>query len=342
MRTLDGVCRLSIIIPVFNVENYVMDCLGSLYCQDLCENDFEVIIVNDGSTDGSMQLVKRMAQNHSNIRIYNQKNLGPSAARNLAIKNSIGKYLLFIDSDDFLLPKKISLLLKIAEDQNLELLRADYLNCDEQGNIVKKKENIHLSRSSYANTIIDGSILFSRIFDMEFFTPLLLLNRKFILENNLFFEEGIYFEDVDFSTRLSFVVRRAMFVPIIFYVYRLRQNSITHTIDLKKAKDLVYVINKLWNWLQYGKFGDNMTDAVLQNITHLSTYLFIRLAEPKLYQKKEEVLTFYKLKFLPIKGSAKEMIIAFIYNIMGKFCIACLHPFVCMKLKLKKLRNAFG
>ena len=60
MRTLDGVCRLSIIIPVFNVENYVMDCLGSLYCQDLCENDFEVIIVNDGSTDGSMQLVKRM------------------------------------------------------------------------------------------------------------------------------------------------------------------------------------------------------------------------------------------------------------------------------------------
>ncbi len=326
--------RLSIIIPVFNVEKYIIDCLNSLYQQNLSENDFEIILINDGSTDQSANLINSFSQSHSNIKMYYQKNSGPSAARNLGIQKAIGEYLLFIDSDDFLLPNKIPLLLQIAEKNQLEVLRADYLNSKENGKIVKYEKSIISSRRIYSNKIIKGDILYSKIFCMEFFTPLLLLNRTFILKNNLYFHEGIYFEDIDFSTRLSLVVTRAMFTPITFYIYRLRENSITHSINLKKVKDLTDIINTLQNSVDRNRFNYPMKQSVLQNITHLSVYLFIRLSEPLLYPHKKEILSTYKVGYLSITGGLKEKIIAILYNLTGKHLIRILHPFVYVKLQL--------
>lgn len=325
--------RLSIIIPLYNVESYIIQCLDSIYLQKLLEEEFEVIVVDDGSTDNSFLLVKEYQLKHNNIRIFKQKNSGPSAARNKAIKEAKGEYILFVDSDDFLLPNKLFKLLEIAELNKVEVLRANYQTCHDLSALIENREP-YLTRKFYLNKIIDGKVLYTSIFCKEFFTPLLLLNRNFVLNNSLFFEEGIYFEDVDFSTRLSMITRRAMYVPEIFYVYRLRKGSITHSINIKKIKDLQYVIRKLYK-LCYERDNALLKKEVLENITHLGTYMILRLSEPIIYSKTKNILDEFELPKFKISGTIKEKIIAFLYNIMGINLVNLIYPIMYLKLKIK-------
>lgn len=325
--------RLSIIIPLYNVESYIIQCLDSIYLQKLLEDEFEVIVVDDGSTDNSFLLVKEYQLKHNNIRIFKQKNSGPSAARNKAIKEAKGEYILFVDSDDFLLPNKLFKLLEIAELNKVEVLRANYQTCHDLSALIENREP-YLTREFYLNKIIDGKVLYTSIFCKEFFTPLLLLNRSFLLNNSLFFEEGIYFEDVDFSTRLSMITNRAMYVPEIFYVYRLRKGSITHSINIKKIKDLQYVIRKLYK-LCYERDNALLKKEVLENITHLGTYMILRLSEPIIYSKTKNILDEFELPKLKISGTIKEKIIASLYNIMGINLVKLIHPIMYLKLKIK-------
>ena len=95
--------KLSIIIPVYNVENYVDTCIESLYKQGISEYEFEVILINDGSTDNSLSIIQEYENKYSNITIISQKNQGLSTTRNNGIKLAKGEYLLFVDSDDLII-----------------------------------------------------------------------------------------------------------------------------------------------------------------------------------------------------------------------------------------------
>ena len=99
--------RLSIIIPMYNAEKYIRRCVTSIYHQGLVLNDFEVIVINDGSTDSSVQIIKNLCQVYTNLILINKENEGQGAARNLGIDMARGNYLFFIDSDDYLLENQI-------------------------------------------------------------------------------------------------------------------------------------------------------------------------------------------------------------------------------------------
>ena len=106
--------ELSIIIPVCNVEQYIGPCLESVYRQGLRDDTFEIIIVNDGSTDNGMEVVKGIMRHHYNILVINQENAGPSVSRNAGMEKATGEYVLFVDSDDLLMDNGLSLLLQKA------------------------------------------------------------------------------------------------------------------------------------------------------------------------------------------------------------------------------------
>jgi glycosyltransferase involved in cell wall biosynthesis len=114
--------KLSVIIPVYNVEEYLEECVENLYFQDLEEDHFEVILINDGSTDNSLRVAEELKTRHSNIVIFSQKNSGQSVARNKGIELSEGEYLFFIDSDDFIIRNAIQKLLALAYQSNLSFL----------------------------------------------------------------------------------------------------------------------------------------------------------------------------------------------------------------------------
>ena len=95
--------KLSIVIPVYNAEMYISDCLESIFRQGLSNDDFEVIIINDGSTDNSMKAIADIAERHPNIRVTTQPNSGTSVARNHGIAQTTGTYVMFVDADDLLI-----------------------------------------------------------------------------------------------------------------------------------------------------------------------------------------------------------------------------------------------
>ena len=123
--------KLSIIIPVYNVEKYILPCLESVFRQGLDDKCYEVIIVNDGTQDKSMEVINKIICSHDNIKIINQKNQGLSVARNNGIEASTGEYLMFIDSDDLLIENSIHTLLESTLDKP-DIIVAELLKMNDE------------------------------------------------------------------------------------------------------------------------------------------------------------------------------------------------------------------
>ena len=130
--------QISIIVPIYNVENYVLLSLESIYKQGLDEESFEVILINDGSTDKSMEIIADFILHHKNIIVINQENQGLSVARNNGIAHARGEYILMPDSDDLLIENSLPTLLDLAIKNQADLVVADFIEMyDEQ---IKKKK----------------------------------------------------------------------------------------------------------------------------------------------------------------------------------------------------------
>lgn len=119
--------KLSIIVPVYNVEKYLSKCLESLIHQTL--QDIEIICVDDGSTDSSLEILKSFAKTDSRIKVFSQKNQGQSAARNLALKHAKGEYLGFVDSDDWVDLDYFEKLYRVAKSSNCDIACAGFKRC---------------------------------------------------------------------------------------------------------------------------------------------------------------------------------------------------------------------
>ena len=127
------VIQLSVIIPVYNVEAYIKKCVLSLQHQDISQEEIELIIINDGSPDNCKGVVLELMQSFPNIIFIDQENKGVSKARNAGIDKSRGKYLLFIDPDDYVAPNAFSRILKTSNQQHAEIVFLGYqfLNADD-------------------------------------------------------------------------------------------------------------------------------------------------------------------------------------------------------------------
>ncbi|MCD7850494.1 MAG: glycosyltransferase [Parabacteroides sp.] len=329
--------KLSIIVPVYNVEQYLETCLQSLYQQSFSTECFEVVIVNDGSTDNSMDIVRRYMGIYDNIRLIEQINQGLSVARNNGAMQAVGDYLLFVDSDDFLFSDSIPSLLSKALDNDLDVLRAEYQNCGEEGTLLRQTK-LRLSKVEYENRLIDGDLLYQHVLSEEFFVPLFLIKRSFFLSNNLSFEEGRYFEDIIFTLQLSLAAKRVMYVSDVFYVYRLRNNSITHSINKKKMTDLVSIIIKMKQYSMDTVQSMDTRHVLEENITHLSVCLFLRVAEFALKDRRAILTPLLTNHLYPliVNGGVKEKIISLLFNLIGINVVVLLAPIVRLKEKVFK------
>ena len=124
---------LTYIVPLYNTEAYVLRCLQSIVSQGIDDGQYEVLVVDDGSTDGSHAVVEAFAQEHPQVRLLEQKNAGVSAARNLAMDNARGRYLQFVDSDDYLVDGVMAPLLRRAVDERLDVVLFNYRSVDMNG-----------------------------------------------------------------------------------------------------------------------------------------------------------------------------------------------------------------
>lgn len=233
---------VSIIIPIYNVEPYLKKCLESIVLL-LKNTNIEIICVNDGSTDNSNKIINEYHKNYDRLNLINQKNSGLSAARNAGLRIAKGEYVAFIDSDDYIDAEKLIEIAKYAQSKNSDIAVGDYWEFDDDCPSNKVKQIIPASIGmSYS-----GLSFFQR-----FYKPLRsvvwrnIYKRSFLIDNYLWFHEGVCFEDVEFTPIAFSKATQIVYTGIPFYYYRKRNNSITTSKSSdKKVKDAI----KIWQIL---------------------------------------------------------------------------------------------
>lgn len=215
--------RLSIIIPFYNVEQYIAQCLDSVYRQDIPEEEYEVICVDDCSPDNSIAIVEEYAKNHSNLVIVrNQYNRKLGGARNAGMEVAKGKYIWFVDSDDFIEANCFKKLLSIAQNEGLDMLHFNYVDYPNDATPYRRPID---------TDVMTGTDMW---FDSNFiwFHDLVtawrkLYKRQFLIDNNIQFAEHIMFEDNDYAIVAFANAQRVKHVALCAYHYRNNPNSIT-------------------------------------------------------------------------------------------------------------------
>ena len=225
---------ISVIVPVYNVEEYLEECLTSIQHQTF--TDIEVILVNDGSTDRSKEICERYCQQDSRFKLINQKNQGLSVARNRGVKESIGEYIMFVDSDDVVKENIVEVLLSYLKED------VDLVEC----NLTQNKEE--LQKNKPIRVVFEGNSPESLIKCIAFkevkFCAFTKLYRRELVEKVPFLE-GVIYEDVYTGMNYLKYIRKMVVVDLKGYYYRVRPNSIMTTSFNEKNLDIITVGNQL-------------------------------------------------------------------------------------------------
>ena len=223
---------ISVIIPVYNVENYVLDCLQSVAAQTKTK-DVECILVDDCGTDKSVSLAEQFISTYVGeiafALFHHPQNRGLSAARNTGIKNAKGKYLFFLDSDDTIKQDCLDMLFSLAEKYHADMVQGSYVSDLES---MKHFEKSQLPEFSDDKSFIKRTLL---NYDVN---PVMaqnrLVRRQLVVENNLWFKEGIIHEDLYWNFFLAKVVERICFCKQKTYFYRSTPGSITNKVNIER------------------------------------------------------------------------------------------------------------
>ena len=225
---------ISVIVPVYNVEEYLEECLESIKNQTY--TNIEVILVNDGSTDGSREICERFCQKDSRFKLINQENQGQSVARNRGVKESAGEFIMFVDSDDVIKKNVLEVLLPYMKTE------VDIVEC----RMTRKKEEFYLNKPS--KIVFEGNakeaILNCIAIKEVKFCPVTKLYRREIVEKVPFLEGYIY---KDVFTGINYLkhMRKIVVVDYIGYYYRVRPNSTMTKSFTEKDLDIFQVGNQL-------------------------------------------------------------------------------------------------
>ncbi len=270
--------KLSVIIPVFNVERYLAECLDSVVSQDF--NSFEVLCVDDGSTDRSGTILDSYARKYPFVHAFHTANQGLGAARNCGLRNAHGEYILFVDSDDLLHKGALSEMYNEARHNDLDVFLFDsdviYENEQLENQYYKRYTTTYsLPRSKEYADITDGQTMFLLMKNdgnLRVNAWLKLIRRSFLIQNGILFPQGIIFEDGVFDFACLMAAQRTRHRKMILYSYRIREKSI-----MRSPITIQHVYSKYRCYLEYANIisrfhlRDEMTKSALSQMASMRT-----------------------------------------------------------------------
>lgn len=265
---------LSFIVPIYNVEDYLDRCIQSLLRQGLDENIYEIILVNDGSTDSSLTICQNYRDSHENIRVISQENQGAGPARNTGIREAHGDYLCFVDSDDYLTENKICSIIKY---------------CDGQNKLIRFWCKIVHQSTRYEGAEPDGQVYFQgqgleylRKYGLEAFCWNYLYKRDFLERNNLQYSSDIFGEDFLFINEVLFANPNTISLAYYVYCYVIRDNTASTTKtkehSRKCVENLIGELNIIKQQLNlYRKNDHTLYEKCMISIDNKMINLFSRM-----------------------------------------------------------------
>lgn len=283
--------KLSIIIPIYNVEKYIRKCVESCLAQDLPKDEYEIIVVNDGTPDNSVciveDIISREFQKNGccNIRIITRKNGGLSAARNTGFREAKGQYVWFVDSDDWIEPNVLKTLTSSAISAALDVLCFNLRFAYGDGN-TKDNRIVHTN-----DDLFKGEDFLCKV-AMPVMAWLAIYSREFLNKNNLQFLEGIIHEDQEFTPRAYCLAERIAFCDMAVYNYLQREGGIMKSKqNTRRCKDLLTVADSLYVFTRHHlKKGTIAYDKMMEKVSFAFT----------------QSLAYYDSKEFPVKQYCKK------------------------------------
>lgn len=272
--------KISIIVPVYNVEQYISDCLESIVSQNT--NEIEALLIDDGSTDNSLAICREYAAKFENIKVFHQENKGLGYTRNRGVDLARGEYLAFLDSDDYVPSDIYHKLYLVAKKTNADIILGKAMRFDSTSrklytpyatDRVFEKEELFVVSPSTIPYVIHNGIVANKLY-----------KRKFVQDNNLRFLEGVHYEDTYFSLAAYNAANRMAILPVVTYFWRMRELgdlSISQQVySLKNLRDRIYVNNTCdseinlkkefteeWTFFKY----NNLINSFVTDITKVNT-----------------------------------------------------------------------
>ncbi len=303
MKFQNSIPDVSIIVPVYNVEKYVEKCLLSLLAQN-CGCSYEIIVVDDGSEDGSSAIVDRIAEGSDIIRVFRRPNAGLSAARNMGLSYARGKYVIFVDSDDYVETNYISALYHAAEDNDVQIACCNYRRVNDEGTVsvgcfLKHRSGVFSSELMLGDLLEDITVrgyVWNKIF-----------LRSLFMDNGIEFPVGMTFEDVSVMPKLF---RRAEKIAVIkdeLYNYVSHKGSITGSIKSASVEDYVRAYGEIRRFLEEENIYKDYKNIFKGLGRKTAATIFVMLLRCKSNEPRLDVLKTYgrlsgRLKFYSGNG----------------------------------------
>ncbi|WP_294725981.1 glycosyltransferase family 2 protein [uncultured Fusobacterium sp.] len=336
--------KISIMIPVYNTSKYLEKCLKSITNQSLKE--IEIICVNDGSTDNSLEILKRFQNQDKRIIIINKENGGLTSARNAALKIAKGEYSLNIDSDDWIEQGYLSKIYYKAKAEELDMLITDINYCYE---MAEGKYNYRIEKDLLMNNdkVFNGKEYLKNFFENNFlgYTWNKLIRTELYKQNNLKYNEKIFlFEDVELILRISYLCKKIGKLNEAFYCYRQGENNGVSKIKLKNLTDMTICFNSLIDFYQ------NKEEWILKELIQIKKLFYTSEILSNKYDNFDEynniLLDYFNYikneKFITEKftsknkrlfGKNERLFLCFSYNLIK------ILPLKLLVKALQKLRN---
>lgn len=235
---------ISVIAPAYNIASFIGDCIKSILKQSF--KDFELIIVDDGSTDDTLKICHEYEKEDSRIKILESNHQGVGAARNLGLANSLGKYIAFIDGDDMVHQRYLEILYHTLLNFN-----ADIVNVGFERKTTVSKDWTESNLGSYKPVVFTADDIYNYMFaGLKCTTVWAMLYKKSLLENHKFDKFSVS-EDVEYNSRVYQAVKRYIYIPLPLYFYRDRINSaVTSRFNLSKLDGMRAIEKTYYNILQ--------------------------------------------------------------------------------------------
>jgi glycosyltransferase EpsH len=280
--------KVSIIVPVYNVEKYIDKCLKSLVNQTLKE--IEIIVINDGSPDNSQKIIDKYVKKYpTKVKSFITENGGQGSARNFGIQKAQGEYILYVDSDDYIELNMAELLYKEAKNKDADIvICGNNIIEDETYNLIKSESSYSFNdkKDKICNFIFGKMAVWNKIY-----------KKDLIINNDINFRSRVWYEDVDFSVKAYFQASNITYLDIPLYNYLLREGSTMNNQNVKRNLELCASFDEVINYCKEKDiYNDNYSEIEFLCLYHMYICGITRIINIKANSKiKKKTIKKYRL-----------------------------------------------
>ena len=307
--------KFSLIIPVYNTEQYLIQCIESCEKQDIACEEYEIIAINDGSTDNSLCILKQLQNKYGNIVIISLENSGLSAARNTGLNVAKGQYIWFIDSDDWIECNLLGYIYKELSENNLECIKIGFKKIFNSGVSGLLEDKYNKEKSS----VLTGVQMLNSQMSKSFYAWSFIYDRLFFIENGFIFKDRLIYEDLQLIPKILLKAKRISYLHSHYYNYRQRDDSIVHNVTPRMIDSLFFILEDYTALIS--KLTDKQQKHFCYYLTeHIKVMLLVLLS--KLNTDSENYISQFILRYPHLKiynrMNINEKICILLYNLSNK------------------------